>query len=461
MRFVAFLVFSALATSLCSLEDDVRSCPPVPNFARFFPEVPPLGRKLRVACPCIGIDGCGHALQSMGCPTQVFNAYDLEPSYFHALQKHFRDMGMEVIDLHLGEKLGNLVNVALNILRKPIDFVISGPPCPPWSGQGKRKGCNDDRAKVFMAVVCWIVFLISCGGLLGCVLENVVGMTHETTDGREPPSTVILRALRNLCPEFHWRLDKLDLTKYMLPQTRARIFFRGMRKTLAACVPPPLKEFGSRTLREALGRSPNMIRSALTPDQQMNVRYFENEIKAKFAEGKFGSGDLVVCRIDRSNEPNIVYEAGFTLNNAPTLTCHSTYLAVLSVSCVVGDVEDDQRDFFRFLTKPERLALQGFPPELAMDLPEEKICFASGNAYPIPLIIAVLHPMLMTIASCEQLDFPSWPAADDITEVTEASVVKQVRKAFADKGKIVNKKKHNEAKQRIRRKKKRHRSSSS
>jgi site-specific DNA-cytosine methylase len=383
-------------------------------------------------------------MQAMNCPSDILNAFDLENSYEKALRKHFVAMGMEIIDLHLGSTFGNLVNVDPSTLQRPIDFLVSGPPCPPWSGQGKHKGCKDKRAQVFMAVVSWVVFLIHCGGLLGCIIENVVGMTHQTEDGREPPSAKFLRVLNRFCPEFAWRIDRLELTQFLLPQTRVRIFFRGLRKCVASVVPSPLLPFGSRLLREALGKAPNLQRSDHTVPQQNNLKGFENQIKSKFAENKLALDDLVVCPIDRSKDEDIVYGSGFTLNNAPTLTTHNVYLVIMSVGCVIGDVEDAQRTFFRFFTKPERLALQGFPPELALDLPEEKICFASGNAYPIPLIIAVFFPMLHALSSCKPLDFPEWPGGNMAPDMPDPTLIPKVMRALKVPGRIVNKPKHEE-----------------
>ena len=69
-----------------------------------------------------------------------------------ALTSHFQEMGMEVIRLNLGKKAGDILNVPLEALEKPIDFLVSGPPCPPWAGQGKRQGCKDPRSHVFMTV---------------------------------------------------------------------------------------------------------------------------------------------------------------------------------------------------------------------------------------------------------------------------------------------------------------------
>ncbi len=212
--------FASLGLCLASLREDVANCPPVPDFTPYFDQLPSLGRRLRVACPCIGIDGCGHALQSMSVPADMVNCYDLQDGYRKALMQHLQEMGMETIELHLGENIGNLLNVRLQDLRKPIDMLISGPPCPPWAGQGKHQGCKDARAKVFMRVVQWLVFFIHSAGLIACILENVVGITHQTGDGHEPVIEKFLRVLRKYCPQFVWRVDVLGAVDYLLPQTR-------------------------------------------------------------------------------------------------------------------------------------------------------------------------------------------------------------------------------------------------
>ena len=114
----------------------------------------------------------------------MVNVYDLENAYAKALRSHMEQMGMQSIILHLGRKAGDLLKVPLQALECPVDFLVSGPPCPPWAGNGCKKGLKDARAKVFLRVLEWVVFLICNGGLLGVILENVTGiMTWR--DGRE------------------------------------------------------------------------------------------------------------------------------------------------------------------------------------------------------------------------------------------------------------------------------------
>ena len=214
-----FLDAICLSLGLATLQEDIEWCPGLPDFRSYFGEIPNLGRRLRVACPCLGIDGAGHALQMLGVPSDMLNCHDLVQDYRPALEQHLRDMGMEHIELNLGSTHGNILNVGLSALRKPIDFLIAGPPCPPWAGNGLHNGVKDVRSRVFVTVIQWVCYLIATGGLLGCILENVIGINTEH-DGRESFGSKALRALQCYCPEFNWRIDTVAATDYLLPQTR-------------------------------------------------------------------------------------------------------------------------------------------------------------------------------------------------------------------------------------------------
>ena len=94
--------------------------------------------------------------------------------------------------------------------------------------------------------------------------------------------------------------------------------------------------------------------------------------------------------------------------DAPTLTTHGQYLFAMQVKKVVEQVPDHDRPWFRMLRDTERLTRQGSPPiTLPLDL-EGKTRFAAGNAFPVPVIVAMLRPMLEAL-STSGLDLASWP----------------------------------------------------
>ena len=137
-----------------------------PEFSSFIPSLPPFGRRLRVAAPCTGIHGCGHALQHMCQAADSCLIYDLEPRYHGYLMSHLLDMGMhlEDISLHLGKTAGDLLKLPLSAITGHIDILCAGPPCPPWSGQSNRKSLKDVRSKVFLRILEWTIYMIKCCG---------------------------------------------------------------------------------------------------------------------------------------------------------------------------------------------------------------------------------------------------------------------------------------------------------
>ena len=389
-----------------AIQKEVEGTPALPNWRAYIPKLPSLGRPLRVASPCCGIHGTAHALDVMNVPYQCNNIFDLDASYGYLLEKHLRLAGMQNIELHLGKKLGNMLEYGLEKLAMPVDVLMAGPPCPPWAGQGSKKSHQDARFKVFCRVLEWVYMLAKCGGLLCAILENVEGITWAL-GGREPMMTMLLRIVTQMIPEFAWGVDTCYLPHYGIPHTRTRVFLRGIRRSIADAVPPVLPKLGiERTLHDVLGKFPNIIRSGLTWPQKNNITSYERMIRAKFADGALTLADWVVFAYDRAADR--VYKQQLTKNLCPTLTTNNKYLMVADVAGVVNRVPDAYRRIFRPLMNTERLALQGFEPSIAIDLRPASAFKAAGNAYPIPLVLATLMPLLQAVAD-SGMDFRAWP----------------------------------------------------
>ncbi|CAK0881557.1 unnamed protein product, partial [Prorocentrum cordatum] len=165
--------------------------------------------------------------------------------------------------------------------------------------------------------------------------------------------------------------------------------------------------FGARSLRDALGQFPVTPRESLTKAQRRNLENHEALIREKVQEGKLNESDIVVISIDRAVQGP--FNITFSVNECPTLLTHNTYLYVLSVGCVARGVPDAERAFSRLLRPTERLAMQGFPPEVAAFLGAATLVTkAAGNAYAPHLICAVLAPMLAALKK-SGLCLETWP----------------------------------------------------
>ena len=89
-----------------------------------FPDLAKFKCPLHVAMPCIGIDGCGTALQHMDVRFKANNVFDLEHRYRDYLEKHLRGT-----PLHLGKSAGDVNQVHMEQVEWPVDLLVAGCPC--------------------------------------------------------------------------------------------------------------------------------------------------------------------------------------------------------------------------------------------------------------------------------------------------------------------------------------------
>ena len=286
--------------------------------------VPNLGsfpRALHVSLPCVGIDGAGFALKALSVPFRAVGVWDLEKRYKEHLEAHLPGG-----NIYLG-KAGDICNVDLSTIKRPVDMLVSGPPCPPWAGNGSHRGQWDPRADVFLHVMRLTICLIKTGELKAVIIENVRGILNQQ-GGNPSFMTSVINFLEANIPEFAWDVTTLKAEHYLLAQQRTRVFLRGVRVSIGGNkVPAALNPFGHKPLHDFLDQTlPPVDWSSLT-------------LTAVFpldrAEGK-------------------VYVRRFTKNIVPTVTTTNKYLFVVSMDL---HLQEDQRKHFRFLT-PEDSSLR-------------------------------------------------------------------------------------------------------
>ena len=208
-------------------EADLVGVPEPPDWLQKIGKLPQLPRAIRLCCPCIGINNGGRALKLMGVEYRLVNSCDLLGHLDQCLGA--LEDGASLQGVRLGKTHGDIFNVELSELKKPVDVLLAGPPCPPFASNGKREPWSDPRTDVFYQVLKWVIALVKGGGLLYCVLENVMGCTQKLRGGSESFMDIATEQLRTYCPEFEWRLDVLDAKDYLLAQSRQRAFLQGVR----------------------------------------------------------------------------------------------------------------------------------------------------------------------------------------------------------------------------------------
>ena len=379
---------------------------PTPNdWSRLAPNLGRWSRPINISLPCIGIDGAGFALKAMKVPFTAINIYDLERRYARHLEKNLGHT-----NYHLGE---DFTKVNLDDMERPCDMVISGPPCPPWAGNGNHKGLQDARADVFMAVIKMVLAFIKTGELKAAVIENVKGILNKIRGQDESFMEEILIWLRQEASEFDWQVVVLKAQDYRLAQQRTRVFLRGMR-TSCGCgeVPAPLEPFGPKTLMEFLNpHVPSVNWCQLTNIMTQNLKDAKATLINMLKNGDVGEEDIVIFPLDRAEGK--VYVRRFSTNCCPTLTTTNKYLFVASMDFTK---QEKQQRFFRFLHPSERMLLQGFPANVLEGCTDALRVQGSGNAYPVPLMVAVLAPILSEIK--DSIADPEEFLPVDVTKIT-------------------------------------------
>lgn len=299
-------------------------------------------RNVFVAMPCAGIDGCGSALRAMGVQFRANNIMDIEGRYAPYLTKH---LGQKV---HAHKIHGDVTQLNFGEVERPVDTLCSGPPCPPWAGNGSHSGPMDERSDIFIAVLNLGIALIKCGDLQCLVLENARGILNKQKGPDCSFMDRLLQFLREHVREFDWNVCILNATDYSLSQQRCRVFLRGMRATIGS-VPEPLPPFGERSLEEFLAKGlPSVDWSTLTKTMTENLKTGVTAMQTMLDKGEVNKDDILVFPLDRAE--NKVYKRKFTVNCCPTLTTVNKYLFVASMDL---HLPEKKRRAFRFLHPSE------------------------------------------------------------------------------------------------------------
>ena len=108
---------------------------------------------------------------------EIIHAYDIDTELIPALLARF---GQEVVERFNIGPSGNLLQVEMENM-EDVDVIIAGPPCPPFSSIGSKRGLDDERAKVFGAVHNLLKNQYCRNALKAFIVEMVAGMNNERT----------------------------------------------------------------------------------------------------------------------------------------------------------------------------------------------------------------------------------------------------------------------------------------
>lgn len=372
---------------------------PTLSWSHLVAALPALSRKVRLALPCIGLDALGNGFLEMGWDNfEVLYAHDVDL----ALRGPLTALHGPCVarNFRLGKPEGDILKVDFTLWDR-VDMVVSGPPCPPWSAIGRRQGAADWREAVF-AQVTNIIVDQAHRGCYAFVLEMVPGIDDRRPGGRESYLAEWLHDLSARAPMLRVFPWVMNCSEY-LPQHRIRFYIVGVHWPLVQGTPlpprlPPCAAASRASLRDVLHVGlPPCDEGRLQPALRRNLRAWKR-IAAPY--GRRDSGLVAILSVDR--DPDMRFGS---LNRydglAPALRTHNELLWVYILD------RHGMPLVSRCLHPVERLALQGFRPEVADFLSKSALLRLSGNAFSVPVVTAVVRECLMLLAAPRVLGVPN------------------------------------------------------
>ena len=319
---------------------------------------------------------------------------------------------------HLG---GSNINLGPrgDILKTPMsDFpdanvVVAGPPCPPSSACGKRRGREDERARPFEQCINVVVELSNRGRgrhghpvtdgqlddrLMFFVLENVTGMAFQPSAEASELRIVCALLKRRLGADWMVRPMEINAMHYGLPQNRPRIYIVGRKVSEYMRIPDAPAQFLER-VRPAhlLDLTDNEQVPRLTDLQQQ----CHNQWKALYGsamldpgnQGKYAFVEVGRDPTPRTSWGNCALGRLPPVDRCQCLRASGPQLQVFALGEGVGELSLD-----RNLRINERAAFQGFPSTIGHVEATERVGRRIfGNAMAVPVIGSVLAEELRCI----------------------------------------------------------------
>ena len=382
---------------------------PIPIWKHLLPPFPSVSRKVRVALPCMGAHALGSGLREMDWPAvEIAYAWDVDASLLPYLMAVYGPIGLGGSGGGIGWG-GDILSYDISAMER-VDFVITGPPCPPFSAIGLRGAELDSRELVFQKVTDCIVHQ----GWLGCygfLLEMVPGIAQNShrPRGEEECSYSFnyyeewLCELQSRAPMYRLHTWALDTADY-LPQSRMRLYTVGIHRNFAppgGLLPPsPPRNLWRAALPDLLHKGLCPIQEeSLNPQQRQNLMV----VKQHVALQPIGHGGCISC-ISADRDPHQQFGQSTRHDGlVGTLRTQNELLWLYRVDAHGISV------LSRCLHPVERFTLQGFRPEVAAFFSKTDGMRVSGNAFSVPVVTDAFRQILQCFMTPEALGFPGVP----------------------------------------------------
>ncbi len=349
---------------------------------------------VRVATDCSGIEAPIQALQNLGIRFEHVFSSDIDPHARATIRANFASANPEHI---LYEDMS-----ARDHSQAPgCDLYVAGWPCQGNSRNGKRKGFEDDRSKVFYSVAAYIRHHRPRVVLL----ENVDNLL-KINNGRD--FQMVLEELRKLgCYNIDWKV--LNTREHGVPQNRPRVYIYCVQKDFdrgTFAWPEPLASPPIEYFLDSRGEKPTLT-DAFAPSARRAGETFD----AMMEKLKDEDADPL--------EQPYLFDVACTKSHS-----HAMYDVC---PCILASNQDIWISHYgRMLNRQELCRLQGMNPhKLKAAVSENQFGKQLGNSMSINVLERVLARLLCAAGLAGELP-DRWASGEAVAELAATLAPGQV-----------------------------------
>jgi len=362
-----------------------------------------VGREVTLTEPFFGLGGVVETLGRAGIAVKLVNCFELDEKVgqFHkalCLNGKRKATGYVMS----GRQCGDMMNIPLEHLADS-DLLACGPPCQGFCPGGMQRGDEDSRSDCYRRILEWVVELATRGALKAYFIENAPGIM-DSKQGRVSFAEQVIPMMCQRLPHFQHGFVEAN-PESVFPVRRRRLWLRGVRAGflkdggIVMPIPKPLLDFGippvplEILLDRSLQHTPI---ESLPRGCRLNLTKYLHMVDMARAWGEHGR--MAVFELDRDPSTCCEYKGKLTYDLVPPMRCKGPPYFVASVWDM--DKPVCERAFHRLISVAERFLLAGYPKDFAEHLPNQTaILKATGNAYPVPMVVQVVLPVVKLLCS--------------------------------------------------------------
>lgn len=168
-----------------------------------------------------GTDGFALGFEQAGC--HMIGGIDYEPHAVEMSKLNFPHSDVRLGDL--SKLTGKQLLKMFNLIKRQLNFIIAGPPCPPFSLEGKRD-LFDELARLYIRTFRIIYEMEPDFGFIETVLGILLGDFHEHF------WPLVEEEMERLSDKYIFKVKIMNSAHYQVGQSRNRVIVQMVHRSL-------------------------------------------------------------------------------------------------------------------------------------------------------------------------------------------------------------------------------------